>query len=185
MDDEIEMEMYIDYIELDKQEKSLFMTNDLDFVFDHTEKPIIHQLQTTKEEILLHYTKPVKELIIVVVNKDERSDTYDFKKIINLDIRLNNIKIETPNDEIYFKLLQPYFHNRNSNLKNIYMYSFGFDPDNSQPTGSYNFGNLKNKNLTIEIDKNDLNNIDPYVYIYANTNNVLKVSEGQSQVQFI
>ena len=36
MDDEIEMEMYIDYIELDKQEKSLFMTNDLDFVFDHT-----------------------------------------------------------------------------------------------------------------------------------------------------
>ena len=185
MDNVIEIEMFIDYIELDKQERSLFMTNEVNFVFDHTEKPIIQQLNRSKEEIILHYTKPVKELIIVVVDKDDRKDIYDFKPILNLDITLNNIKIETPNDDKYFKLLQPYFHNRKSTVKNIYMYSFGFDPDNSQPTGSYNFGNLKNKVLTIETNKNDLNDIDPYVYIYANTNNVLKVSEGQSQVQFI
>ena len=182
----LELTMYIDYIELDKEEQSLFNTNDIDYLFDYTERPIIKKLESNTEHIYLHYTKPVKELIIVFVNDDEnnQSDLYEFIKIDNLEIKLNNIKLETSNDETYFRLLQPYFHNRNIvKDSNIYMYSFAFDPDNAQPTGSYNFGNLKSKELIIH--GNDLKNIKPYVYIYATTNNVLKVSEGQSQVQFI
>ena len=62
------------------------------------------------------------------------------------------------------------------------MYSFAIDPDNSQPTGSYNFGNLKTKELKI-IGDNIMNKYT--VHIYANSNNVLKVKEGQSSIQFI
>lgn len=186
-DESIELTMYIDYIQIDKQEQSLFNTNEIDYLFDHTERPIKQKLTNNTEHILLHFTKPVKELIIVFVNDDVEnvnSDLYDFLKIDNLVIKLNNIKLETSNDETYFRLLQPYFHNRNVNSNsNIYMYSFAFDPDSAQPTGSYNFGNLKSKELTIH--GSNINNYKPYVYIYANTNNVLKVSEGQAQVQFI
>lgn len=188
-DESIELTMYIDYIQIDKQEQSLFNTNEIDYLFDYTERPIIQKLQNNTEHILLHFTKPVKELIIVFVNDSEDnndSDLYEFLKIDNLEIKLNNIKLETSNDndESYFRLLQPYFHNRNIKANaNIYMYSFAFDPDSAQPTGSYNFGNLKSKELTIH--GSNLNSEKPYVYIYANTNNVLKVSEGQAQVQFL
>ena len=183
-DENIELTMYIDYIELDKNEQTLFNTNEIDYFFDYTERPIIKKLTNNTEHIMLHYTKPVKELIIVFVKEDPRSELYDFLRIDNLEIKLNNIKIETSNDESYFRLLQPYFHNRKcTGTSNIYMYSFGFDPDSAQPSGSYNFGNLKSKELIIT--GSELSTEQPYVYIYANVNNVLKVSEGQSQVQFI
>jgi len=186
-DESIELTMYIDYIEIDKQEQSLFNTNEINYFFDHTERPIIKKIENNTEHISLHYTKPVKELIIVFVNDNEqnkKTDLYQFLKIDNLEIKLNNIKLETSNDETYHRILQPYFHNRKVlHTSNIYMYSFAFDPDNAQPTGSYNFGNLKSKELIIH--GNNLKNEQPIVYIYANTNNVLKVSEGQSQVQFI
>ena len=187
LDESIELTMYIDYIEIDKQEQSLFNTNEIDYLFDYTERPIIQKLNNNTEHIILHFNKPVKELIIVFVNDTEensKSDLYEFLKIDNLEIKLNNIKLETSNDEAYFRILQPYFHNRNiKSNSNIYMYSFAFDPDSAQPTGSYNFGNLKSKELTIY--GSNLNSKKPYVYIYANTNNVLKVSEGQAQVQFL
>lgn len=186
-DENIELTMYIDYVDVDKKERILFNTNDIEYLFDYTERPIVRKITNNTEKVSLHFTKPVKEIIIVFVNKDSqntRTDLYEFLKIDNLEIRLNNIKLETTDDETYFRLLQPYFHNRNVLPKaNIYMYSFAFDPDNSQPSGSYNFGNLRSKELTIR--GNDLKSTQPYVYIYANTNNVLKVSEGQSQVQFI
>lgn len=185
-DEKIELTMYIDYIEIDNQEQTLFNTNEIDYLFDYTERPIIQKLTSNVEHINLHFDKPVKELIIVFVNDDQSkiSDLYNFLKIDDLEIKLNNIKLETSNDETYFRLLQPYFHNRKvRSSSNIYMYSFAFDPDNAQPTGSFNFGNLKTKELIIK--GNDLKNIQPLVYIYANTNNVLKVSEGQAQVQFL
>ena len=186
-DESIELTMYIDYIQIDKQEQSLFNTNEIDYLFDQTERPIVKKLENNTERILLHFTKPVKELIIVFVDDNEQNatlDRYEFLNIDNLEIKLNNIKLETSNDETYFRLLQPYFHNRYiKNNANIYMYSFAFDPDSAQPTGSFNFGNLRSKELTI--NGSHLKDITPYVYIYANTNNVLKVSKGQARVQFL
>ena len=116
IDEQIELTIYIDYVEIDKQEKTLFDTNEIDYLFDNTERPIIQKLESNVEHIKLHFTKPVKELIIVFVSDDinrNSIDLYDFLKIDNLEIKLNNIKLETSNDETYFRLLQPFFHNRN------------------------------------------------------------------------
>lgn len=184
MSDPIEVTFYIDYIEVDKNERTMFNTNEIDYFYDFTEKPIVQTLQSNNETIQLHYTKPIKELIFVFTPSDSASDIYNFQTINNLEIRLNNIKLETTDDETYFRLLQPYYHNRKTAPNtNIYMYSFAFDPDNSQPTGAYNFGNLKTKELKILSDSNDLKN--KTVYIYATSNNVLKVKEGQSSIQYI
>ena len=179
----IELTMYIDYIEVGKSEKSMFKINEIDYLYDFTEKPIKQLLSSNTESVRLHYTKPVKELLIVFNNGNlENVDVHNFVAIENMEIRLNNIKLETSNDETYFRLLQPYFHNRmTAPNTNIYLYSFAFDPDNSQPTGSYNFGNLNSKEL--KIIGNDLKG--KTVSVYANTNNVLKVDQGQSSIQFI
>ena len=182
-DQKMEMTVCIDYIELDKQEQTLFNTNEVDYLFDYTERPVIQKLTSDVEHIHLHYTKPVKDIIMVFVKDDPFKGLFDFLPIDDLVIKLNNITLETSRDETYFRLLQPYFHNRTSGNSNIYMYSFSFYPDSAQPSGSFNFGNLKSKVLTIK--GSNLKNEEPYVYIYANTNNVLKISEGHGQVQFI
>jgi hypothetical protein len=182
MGDEIQVTFYVDYVEIDKQERTIFNVNEIDYFYDFTEKPILHTFQTTNESIPLHYTKPIKELILVFYKTGENNDMYNFEKIDNIEVRLNNIKLETTDDETYFRLLQPYYHNRKTAPNtNIYMYSFAFDPDNSQPTGAYNFGNLKTKEL--KLIGNDLK--DKTVSIYATSNNILKVKEGQSSIQYI
>ena len=180
---ELDLTFYIDYIHVDKQERTLFHTNEIDYFFDYFEPSITQEIKNDTEIIKLHYTKPVKELIIVFTKDDETSDLYDFKKIDNLEIRLNNIKLETTNDETYFRLIQPYYHGRKFSQNTfIYTYSFALDPDNTQPTGTFDFGKLKSKDLTIKGDLKDKNYI---VNIYAHVNNVLKVQEGQCSVQYI
>jgi len=177
----IECDFYIDYVTISDEEKSLFHTNELEYFFNHTEPPIIQTIDNKVEKILLHYTKPVKELFFVFSPNNENGDIYDFKSIENIEIRLNNIKLETSDSEEYFRLLQPYFHNRKVPDKNdnIYMYSFALDPDNEQPTGSYNFGNMRSKELTIYGAQG--NNIR----IYANTNNVLNIRDGYASVKYV
>lgn len=182
MSEEAEMTIYIDYVDIDKKERTLFNTNEIDYFFEKIYPPIVHVLQSDNEVIPLTFRNPVKELFIVVTKNNKTNDLYDFQKIENLEIKLNNIKLETTDDYTYFRVIQPYFHNRRVNdYKKIMMYSFALDPDSMEPTGSYNFGNLKDKTITI---KSHLKN-QATVHIYANVNNVLKVKEGQASVQFI
>ena len=179
------MIIYIDYVNIDQQERTLFHTNEIDYFYDKIEPPIIHKIISNNEEIPLPYTKPVKEIIMIFTKDEEDSELYDFQKLDgNIEVILNNIKLETTNDETYFRLIQPYYHERRTNSNTyIYMYSFSLDPDNMQPTGQFNFGNLKDKMLKIKGD--NIKDKNYVLYIYANTNNVLKVKEGQSSVQFI
>lgn len=180
MTEHIEMDIYIDYIDLGNEEQSMFHTNELEYFFDHTEEPFVQILDSDIEKIHLHYSKPVKELFFIFTSTIEFSELYDFKPIENIEIRLNNIKLETSDNEEYFRLIQPFFRNRRTPKNDkIYMYSFALDPDNSQPTGSYNFGNLRNKELTIK------GGAGLKLHIYANTNNVLNIRDGQASVQFI
>lgn len=183
--------LYVDYIEIDKQEKTLFHTNELEYFYDIIDPPIIVKINSTNTTVPLHFTKPVKELIVVLTGDDPYDDLYDFFEIKNIKIKLNNIEIETPNDNVYFKTIQPYYHERKPTDKNIYMYSFALDPDNSQPTGAFNFGNLKNKELIIEttqsvlFKENSSEKKNISAYIYANVNNVLLVRDGQAKNKFI
>jgi hypothetical protein len=176
------MTFYIDYVNVDKKEHMLFNTNEIDFFYDVTENPITQMLSPgTTETIILHYTKPVKEIILVFTDVAEINDKYKFEAVENIEVRLNNIKLETTNNETYFRLLQPYYRNRKTTPNtNIYMYSFAIDPDNSQPTGVYNFGNIKTKELKIKGLQNEME-----VHVYANTNNVMKVKDGYASIQFI
>ena len=68
MADPIELTMYIDYVEIDKIERSMFNTTEIDYLYDFTEKPITKVLSSNNETIKLHYSKPVKELIIVFIS---------------------------------------------------------------------------------------------------------------------
>ena len=179
----IDLTFYIDYVHIDKHERTLFHTNEIEYLYDYFEPPIQKLMINDVETVELHYTKPVKELIMVFSNHSETSDIYDFKKIDNLEIKLNNIKLETTNDETYFRLIQPFYHNRKASPDTfIYTYSFALDPDNTQPTGNFDFGKLKSKTLTIKGDLKDKNYI---VNIYANVNNILNVDKGLCSVQYL
>ena len=184
MSDEVEMTFYVDFVNVDKTEHTLFNTNEIDFLYDKTEQPVIQTLEPNIiNEIILHFSKPVKELVIVFLDNDESSNDgiYNFQRIENIEIRLNNIKLHTTENESYFRMLQPYYHNRRTTPNtNIYMYSFAIDPDNTQATGSYNFGNLRSKVLSIHGVTKRIQ-----INVYATANNVLKIREGEGVVQFI
>ena len=187
MSNSLEASIMIDYITIDKPEHMLFQTNEIDYLFDINEKVFMEDITDDIKIINLYYNKPVKEILIVFTKKGTDDDIFTFYPIDNLEISLNNIELTDKRniDSSYFRVIQPYFHNRktvklNLNKTNtIYMYSFATDPDSVKPTGAFNFGNIKNKQLKVEGGKGYTINI------YAITNNVLKINGGKSSIQFI
>ena len=77
-------------------------------------------------------------------NKNLGFGTYDTFKTLKISISNKDRIKET--DATYFRTLQPYYHhsnvpggNQNEKRKYIYSYSFAINPEEYQPSGSYNF----------------------------------------------
>ena len=168
-------ECLIDYIEVDKPEKTLFLNTPIEYLFDFTEK-ITHILTKNKEKIQMYFTKTVKELVICVVN----DLTKEIKSLNTIDIVLDNRHVNDIKDAVYYTTIGQYFNDSKISNKSVYTYSFAYDSNSTQPSGAFNFGNLRQK--YIEIEGDDI--IGCTAHIYALQNNVLLVKNGYTSIRF-
>ena len=81
----------------------------------------------------------------------------------------------------YFKLIQPY--QRHTNIPNswIYLYSFAFEPEKIQPTGTCNFSKIDNSHFIFNISKYLIN---PTLNIFATNYNIFIVKNGLGGVLY-
>lgn len=79
-------------------------------------------------------------------------------------------------DGSYFRLVQPYQRHYRVPDNFIYMYSFGFSPEEHQPSGTANFSMLDNVELQFKMRENIKTNI--MISIYATNYNILKIQDG-------
>jgi len=78
----------------------------------------------------------------------------------------------------YFRLVQPYQRHTRVPDNFIYLYSFGFSPEEHQPSGAANFSMIDNVTLHVKMRKNINNSI--IINVYAFNYNILKIQYGMA-----
>jgi len=191
-------EMWVDYIFLDTAERLKFAQISHEY--------LIEQLQHTGTDYItntsvitghkINYNHPVKELVWVL-----RPDGKTENNFINWNnFTINNIQndyksenpIETAHLQLngnsrflerkgsYFSFVQPYQHHTNvpKTTKGINIYSFSFNPEDQQPSGTLNMSRIDTASLLLKAS------VVGTLYVYGTNYNVLRIMSGMGGLAF-
>ena len=189
--------IFLDYIYLDTYEKKEFS------IAKH--RYLIEQLQFNGEETLeantnnqvikINFNLPVKELywVFQLHQTEITNDLFNYSNTVASGIvkgnilkqgtvMINGLERFQERKADYFRLIQPYQkHTRVPENFFCYVYSFGLNPEDFQPSGCSNFSKIDNVNLKISLNDNvNINNIR----IYGLNYNILRIFNGMGGVAF-
>lgn len=191
----IDIEGYLEcnYIFLDDAERRQIAGNSMDLLVERLYRSETGGIikQGTVDLIIAN---PIKEIIFVT----RRSDAYKYNSWGNFTMSvpedgnasiLKTAKIlwngvdrfeEKPAE--YFNLLQPYQHHSNIARQGIYPYSFALNPEDWQPSGSFNASTV-NK-IQLYVTTNDTVNREYTVVVYSVYYNVFRLLGGNAAMVF-
>jgi hypothetical protein len=157
--------LYVTYIYLDNEERKSFATSAHEYLITQVQRPgsETYQSQTNIRRRLDGFNHPVKEIVwvhqldsLVAVNSASK-DFSNFSDgaspnadpVASAKLVLNGNDRFSVRDGTYFNLVQPYYHHSGSPAVGIYSYSFAFEPEKHQPTGTCNFSRIDTASLEI------------------------------------
>ncbi len=124
-------------------------------------------------------------------NKDNKgNDWFNFttnikdniEPMISSKLILDGVDRMSKRSGKYFRIVEPYQRHTNVPVNNfIYNYSFGFCPEELQPSGTLNFSQIDSAILDIKIEK-DIKN--PVIQIFATNYNILKIMGGMGGIRY-
>lgn len=154
------------------------------------------------QQIFFNFNNPVKELIWVIQNTTVLSvypyggnewfnfSTNSYKNgIVNGTDPMIKAKLVFEGQELfetkdakYFRTVIPYQRHTNVPNNYIYCYSFSFNPEDYQPSGSCNFSRIDSQCLYLEISDKL---IEPIITIFGVNYNILNIAGGMCGVEYI
>ena len=168
---------------------------------DPTDQNKMTRIPDLVQQIFMDFNHPVKEVIWVLQNTTVLSvypyggnewfnfSTQSYKNgIVNGTDPMTKAKFVFEGQELfdtkdakYFRTVIPY--QRHTTVPNnfIYVYSFSFNPEDFQPSGSCNFSRIDSQVLYMEISDQL---IDPIISIFAVNYNILNISGGMCGVEY-
>jgi len=154
----------------------------------------IEDMSYTIDEILYGATPEqiafANKYIVSVINIFNTGNFIDGSDnpIVKSAFLLNGKNRFQERDGKYYNFVQPYYYFTNSPADGINTYTFSLEPENVQPTGTINLGNINSKDLILKFGKN--NNINETYFreffkngrvrIFTQSYTVIKIIEGQS-----
>ena len=206
----LEICMLIDYIYLDVVERKQFYEESQIYLIEQLQFSETCPVIGSSATIDLYFNHPVKELVWVMQRSDvtgppdgvypgtnypSGNDWFNFSTFQTRNttiiedtfddgfIQFNGIDRFRRRKASYFRLYQPYnFHTRVP-TKYIYVYSFGFRPEDFNPTGQMNFSRIDNAKLSLFMKKRRAFT-DYNVRVYATNYNILVISAGMGGILF-
>jgi hypothetical protein len=153
------------------------------------------------QQIIMNFNHPVKELIWVIQNTTVLSiypyggnewfnfSTNSYKNgLINGTDPMISAKLVFEGQELfdrrdakYFRTVVPYQRHTNVPNNYIYCFSFSFNPEDYQPSGSCNFSRIDSQVLYLEISDKL---IEPIITIFAVNYNILNIAGGMCGVEY-
>jgi len=181
MDTTATMELYVDFIFLDTDERRRFSQISHEY--------LIEQLQIRKgltdETNNLTLKNQVKELIWV--SGDGNSASYSGPLKGNWNIQINSNDRFTPRDTSYFTKQQINDYHTGyggvTERNSIAVYSFCLHPEDHQPSGTINLSAINN--LYLVCTPRDSEDISQTITVYAINYNVLRVLSGQGKLAYV
>jgi hypothetical protein len=195
--------VYGNYVYLDKEERESLVKRTLDFVITQTQK--IELPMTTVSDNsqggghntfdISSFNHPVKSLFFGfgALSDDFANDRFTF---LDADLQLNGVPILEKMTPIYFHTVQNYFkssygasdfvHETHVLFNTRYFaYHFCMNASDYNPSGSCNFSRLDNAKLVLRgVEKGNNRPANQELLIYAVNYNVLRIKDGLAGILF-
>lgn len=199
--------LYCDYIFLDTDERRRIANLKNEYLIEQVQfrGNYLYEKNDESANINLNFNHPIKELVFLCQDSDLTNPTksnyapFSFNKsnnggdlIKNVRILFNNNDRFSSRESTYFRQVQSYQHHVggydhstiNKNEKGFfYIYSFGLNPGEYQPTGSCNFSRIDIAQLVLKLNKSIGNNKS--IRIYAINYNVFQISDGVGSLIYL
>ena len=204
--------LYGDYIYLDVEERRKFASVKHEYLIEQVQYSPLNSIPSSAAvaNIPLNFNHPVKELIWVVqqTRMTDANEVYNFSSlqlnepgrpydlILDSVIKFDGFDRFQKRDISYFRLVQPWQYHTNVPDDFIYLYSFSINPEDSQPSGSFNASRLDSLVLTMTMNNSfnnngnsmfikPINQYDATCVVYGVNYNVLRIVAGMGACLFI
>jgi len=204
--------LYGDYIYLDVDERRKFASVKHEYLIEQLQYSPLNSIPNTMAvaNIPLNFNHPIKELIWVVqqTRMTDANELFNFSSlqlnepgrpydlILDAVIKFDGFDRFQKRDISYFRLVQPWQYHTAVPDDFIYLYSFSINPEDSQPSGSFNASRLDSLVLTLTMNNAFNNNgnsmfiapitqHDATCVVYGVNYNVLRIVAGMGACLFI
>jgi hypothetical protein len=203
-DSQKRINVYANYIYLDKDERESMVKRQMDFVITQTQKMDYPLSNVFNNEIqsggyndldLSHFNHPVKSIFFgySATTNDPTNDRFTFK---NADIHINGTPLLENMTPTYFHTVQNYYKSKygvsdyrvdteDLMYTRYFAYHFGLNASDYNPSGSCNFSRLDNAKLILRgAEKGVLRGNQTDVNVFAVNYNVLRIKDGLAGILF-
>lgn len=191
---ELELKLWVDYVFLDTDERRRFAQVSHEYLIEQLQ---VNNFTVASTEAGAGKTKrcelwfdyPIKELNWVIHTPGD--DLFDFNNSFDsAKFELDSRPVVPDRRPEYFLQIENYTHHQrvprydditgsNNRMQRIYTYSFAFNPENHQPSGSANFTRIDTAVLSIK-NLTDTQTIA----VYATNYNILRFMGGSANLSF-
>ena len=203
-DSQKRINVYANYIYLDKDERESMVKRQMDFIITQTQRidfPFSNVFDNTVESggyndlDISTLNHPVKSIFfgLSATNIDPTNDRFTFK---TGDIHINGTPLLENMSPTYFHTCQNYYKSRygvtdyrvdseDLMYTRFFVYHFGLNASDYNPSGSCNFSRLDNAKLILRgVEKGVLRADQNEMYLYAVNYNVLRIKDGLAGILF-
>jgi hypothetical protein len=179
--------LWVDYIFLEKPNVLNIVQNKQEYLIDVTNRLVKNLSSNGIHNIVLPFTLPSKELIWVLRKKTLATNTDKFTDYTNGTtsmVKKGQLKINAEKffrsgmrKFDYFNYIVPFQFHKGSPDLGINALSFCLDPENSEPSGYFNFNNVNKISLSLDT-------FEGTVYVFSLSTNVLIVEDGYARLKY-
>jgi len=158
----VSCDLWADYVFFDDSVRANMAKSSPNFLIEQTQRSVVSNIptgvSTFRKEIKFNH--PVKYLMWYYreVNSETNNDWFNFsarsdggKIATSTVIQVDSNELFDERDESYFRLVQPYEHFTRTPLKYVYCYSFAKNPEDYQPSGTFNFSKVDSSYINSQI----------------------------------
>lgn len=188
--------LYVDYVYLDTDERRRFAQVSHEYLIEQLQFTGEETISSVNNKIRLNFNHPCKEFVWVARTQASEAanewmnftDTVGFagdNPLVDAKLQLNGHDRFSLRQARYFNLVQPYQHHSNIPATGIYVYSFGLQPEEHQPSGTANMSRIDNATFNMSFASGLFSGgATVQLLIYATNFNVLRIMSGMGGLAY-
>jgi hypothetical protein len=186
--------IYADYVFLDTDDRRYFANTELEYLIEQvqtTESGVISATET-KYNLDFYFKHPVKELIWMIydVTNENVYNILNYERAKSAVIQMNGADRFSVRKGSYFTKVQRYqYHSGCGSFTALlypHIYSFSLNPEEHQPSGTFNFSRIDNARIAFELDTSTQASGTLYrlIRLYGVNYNILRIINGMGGLAY-
>ena len=201
--------LMVDYVFLEDEERRFFAKSAHFYLIEQLQMHSESLLNEKSDNVvnLDQFNHPCKELIWVIqtstIIEDHKNEWFNFSdrpygdlsgpgggtdakdNMTHAVLQINGQDRFDKREAEFFRIMEPYKYHLRVPNNFIYVYSFGFCPEEHQPSGSCNFSRIDNATLQLVLSNATVQSTNTAkVRVYATNYNVLRIMSGMGGLSY-